>query len=136
MNPQFTDAFFQQALDEGLLTLRGFQEEGRLDAVMGYFSRNGIMTQPLFGYDTSLPQERALYRLLSMQVVYEGLNNEMLVNASAGVGAFKKMRGGVPIPEYNAVYERHLPKRRRWRWALLQHLLDRVAMPLLQKYEL
>lgn len=157
-NPQFTEAFFRLALERGLFTFKAFVleskkneapnssltpesrpltplfSEGRIDAVMGYFCRNGIMTQPIFGYDTHLPQSLGLYRLLSTQVVLEGQHRQLLVNCSGGVGHFKRLRGSRPALEYNAVYSRHLPQKERLPWLALQQVLDRVAVPVIQHY--
>lgn len=132
-NPRFTTAFLRRALAEQLLTVKAFEIDGRIDAVLGYVRRNGVMTQPLFGYDTGLPQGLGLYRLLSHQVLLEARANGCRVNASAGVGAFKRLRGGVPALEYNAVYDRHLPRARRAPWRLLRAVLERVGVPLIQK---
>lgn len=131
-NPQFTESFVALALDEGLLALRGFEREGRLDAVLGYVRRNGVITPPLFGYDTSLPQSLGLYRLLSAQVTQEAERQGALVHFSAGVGHFKRLRGARAATEYNALFDGHLPPHRRRPWRLLQALLDRVALPLIQ----
>jgi hypothetical protein len=40
------------ALERQLLTLWALVREGCIDGVVGYFVRNGVMTQPFFGYDT------------------------------------------------------------------------------------
>lgn len=138
-NPQFTEEFFRLALQNRLLVFKAFRasaypKTGDIDAVLGYFSRNGIMTQPVFGYDTQLPQELGLYRLLSTQVLLDGIEQQRLINCSAGVGEFKRLRGGQPALEYNAVYLRHLPMRQQWPWRLLKSLLDGVAVPVIQKY--
>lgn len=136
LNPQFSEAFVALAHQKKLLTFKAFALDGRIDAVLGYFQRGGKMTAPFFGYDRSLPQRLGLYRLLSTQVVLEGQAQGLLINVSAGVGQFKKVRGAVPVMEYNMVYDRHLPPARRRRWALLQLVLDRLAGPIIQKYEL
>jgi len=102
--------------------------------VMGYFVRNGVMTQPFFGYDTTLPQKIGLYRLLTMVTLLEGMEHGLMVHASAGVGPFKKLRGGMPVIEYNAVYDRHLPLGRRLPWSVLKVLSDKIAIPVFQKY--
>lgn len=138
-NPHFTEEFFRLALENRLLTFKAFraepyQKSGDIDAVLGYFNRNGIMTQPVFGYDTQLPQELGLYRLLSTQVLLDGIEHQRLINCSAGVGEFKRLRGGQPALEYNAVYLRHLPARQQWPWRLLKALLNGVAVPMIQKY--
>lgn len=111
-----------------------YQKSGDIDAVLGYFSRNGIMTQPVFGYDTDKPQKLGLYRLLSLRVLEEGRRLGLRVNASGGVGDFKRLRGGVATLEYNAVYQRHLPPARQRPWRRLKRLLDAVAVPVIQKY--
>ena len=133
-NPQFTEAFFRLALNQNLLIFKAFEIEGRIDAVMGYFRRNGIMTQPIFGYDTHLPQSLGLYRLLSTQVLLEGEKLQLLINCSGGVGNFKRLRGGRPVLEYNAVYGRHLPQKERLPWLALQQVLNTVAVPIIQHY--
>ena len=101
---------------------------------MGYFVRNGALTAPLFGYDTRLPQRTALYRMLSVLLIREAAERGVIVHASAGVGPFKKLRGGIPVIEYNAVYHRHLPAHRRRPWSLLKVLSDKLAIPIFQKY--
>lgn len=133
-NPQFTVEFLRQARDQGWLVLRGLRRAGRLNGVMGFFMRHGVMTQPLFGYDTRLPLTEKLYQMLSLLTLQEGLARGLIVHASGGVGPFKKLRGGQPFIEYNAVYYQHLPRARRRPWKLLQ-AISRVAIPLFQKNE-
>ena len=160
-NPQFTDDFFRLALNNRLLvfktyqapasaagrgagrvsphntprkTQQPYQKLGDIDAVLGYFMRNGIRTQPIFGYDTGKPPKAGLYRLLSLHVLEEAHRLGLRVNASGGVGDFKRLRGGVASLEYNAVYLDHLPARRQRPWRWLKRLLDTVAVPIIQKY--
>jgi hypothetical protein len=92
-----------------------------------------VQTQPLFGYNTALPQDAGLYRLLSTQTLLEGAANRRLIHASAGVGPFKRLRGGVGAIEYNLVYDRHLPAGRRRPWRFLEWLSHRVVIPLVVK---
>ncbi|MBE0683080.1 MAG: GNAT family N-acetyltransferase, partial [Anaerolineales bacterium] len=92
-NPQLTFEFLKLARDENILHMYGLKKDGLLNAVMGFFVRNGAMTQPLFGYDTSLPMEEGLYRLLTLITLQEGVKRGLLVHASGGVGKFKKVRG-------------------------------------------
>ncbi len=126
-NPQFTFEFLKLARDEEVLYLRALRRAGRVNGVMGFFIRNGSMTQPLFGYDTSLPQEEGLYRLLTLITLQEGLQRNLLVHASGGVGKFKKIRGGRSVIEYNAVFAKHLPRKRQMPWKLLKKIGDIVA---------
>lgn len=131
-NPQFTQAFLRLARDAGILHLRALRRGERIDGVMGFFVRNGLMTQPLFGYDTRLPMDEGLYRLLTLITLQEGLERNLLVHASGGVGKFKKMRGGKSVIEYNAVYDQHLPVHRRLPWRILQGISG-AAIPIFQK---
>ncbi len=133
-NPQFTFEFMKLVRDNGILHLRALKRDGKINAVMGFFIRNGAMTQPLFGYDTSLPQEEGLYRLLTLITLQEGLQRNLLVHASGGVGKFKKVRGGKSGIEYNAVYHRHLPAWRQRPWKLIK-AISKYAIPYFQKMD-
>jgi hypothetical protein len=136
LNPQFTEQFVSLALQKRLLTFKVFAKDGQVAAVLGYYQRNGVMTTPFFGYDRQLPLTAGLYRLLSMQVLLEGQAQGLLINASAGVGQFKRVRGAIPVVEYNMVDDRGLPAGQRQRWSILKLVLDYLAGPLIQKYEL
>lgn len=135
-NPDFTERFFAHALATGSLYLIGLRKEGRFDGVLGYFWRAGVMTTPLFGYDTSLPQELGLYRMISALLAQEVERRGLLLHASSGAASFKRLRGARPAIEYSAVYDRHLPAHRRLPWALLEEVLTRVAVPLIQRMKL
>jgi len=131
-NPQFTFEFMKLARDNEILHLRALRRDGQINAVMGFFIRNGAMTQPLFGYDTSLPQAEGLYRLLTLITLQEGLQRNLLVHASGGVGKFKRVRGGKSVIEYNAVHHKHLPTWRRRPWKLIK-AISKYAIPYFQK---
>jgi hypothetical protein len=131
-NPQFTFDFLKLARDAETLDLYGLKKDGQLNAIMGFFIRNGAMTQPLFGYDTSLPMEEGLYRLLTLVTLQEGVKRGLLVHASGGVGKFKKVRGGESVTEYNAVFTKHLSLRRRLPWKLIK-LISKAAIPYFKK---
>ena len=133
-NPQFTFEFLKLARDHETLHMYGLKKDGKLNAIMGFFVRNGAMTQPLFGYDTSLPLEEGLYRLLTLVTLQEGVKRGLLVHASGGVGKFKKVRGGESVTEYNAVYTKHLPKRRQLPWKLIGKISD-AMIPYFKKMD-
>ncbi|MBC7879353.1 MAG: GNAT family N-acetyltransferase [Anaerolineales bacterium] len=133
-NPQFTFEFMKLARDEEILHLRALKRDGKINAVMGFFIRNGAMTQPLFGYDTSISQEEGLYRLLTLITLQEGIKRNLLVHASGGVGKFKKVRGGKSVIEYNAVYYQHLPVKRHRPWQLIK-AISKYAIPYFQKMD-
>ncbi|MDP1548513.1 MAG: GNAT family N-acetyltransferase [Anaerolineales bacterium] len=133
-NPQFTFEFLKLARDENILHIYGLKQGEQLNAIMGFFVRNGVMTQPLFGYDTSLPLDEGLYRLLTLVTLQDGVKRGLLVHASGGVGKFKKVRGGESVTEYNAVYTQHLPKRRQMPWKLIRKVSD-AAIPYFKKMD-
>jgi len=133
-NPQFTFDFMKLARDAGTLHLRALKQDGKINGVIGYFIRNGAMTLPLLGYDTSLPKEKGLYRLLTQLKIQEGLRRNLLIHSSSGVGKFKKGRGAQSAIEYNAVYSSHLPKWRQMPWKLIKVITKYVA-PYFQKME-
>src|SRR6202022_2402098 len=122
--------FIRLALAERLLTIKALARDGRIDAALGYCGRRGYITAPLFGYDTQLPRELGLYRLLTSLTSLEALEHGWTVPFSAGVGRFKRLRGVFAVIEYNAVYDGHLPASRRRPWRLLQAVTDRVAIPI------
>ncbi|PYE49725.1 acetyltransferase (GNAT) family protein [Paenibacillus barcinonensis] len=135
-NPQFNERFIAAARTNGSLRIYGLRQQGRLDAVMGYFCRNGMMTTPLFGYDTDIPQSVGLYRMLSACLLEQARDNGVLLHESAGAAQFKRNRGAEADFEYSAVYDRHLPLHRRWYWALLDQLLNRIGVPLMRRMKL
>jgi hypothetical protein len=133
-NPQFTPDFIRLALAERLLTIKALARDGRIDAALGYVTRGRYITAPLFGYATALPKQLGLYRMLTALTSLDALASGQAVHFSAGVGPFKRLRGGQAAIEYNAVYTRHLPAGRRRPWRFLQVLMDRLAIPIIQKY--
>ncbi|MCD1258476.1 GNAT family N-acetyltransferase [Paenibacillus athensensis] len=137
-NPQFTERFLRQALREQTLRLHALRcrKSGRIDAVLGCYTRGGIMTTPVFGYDTSLPQELGLYRMLSAELLRLAAAGPYLLHESSGAAEFKRNRGAFADIEYLAVYDRHLPLRRRLVWSLLEGVLNTLGVPLMKKRKL
>ncbi|QGQ99650.1 GNAT family N-acetyltransferase [Paenibacillus psychroresistens] len=135
-NPQFTEAFMQLALQEKILQLYVLRKHNQIDAVLGFFIRNGAMTTPLFGYDTSLPQELGLYRMLSAVLLSIAEQKQILLHESSGAAQFKRNRGARGDIEYSIVFDSHLPLHRRWSWSFLEKLLTKFGIPLLEKYKL
>ncbi|MEI2398965.1 GNAT family N-acetyltransferase [Paenibacillus phytohabitans] len=137
-NPQFTEAFIALALERGTLQIYGLrhEQEGRLDAVLGFYERDGAMTAPLFGYDTALPQSVGLYRMLSAVLIGLAGSRGLLLHESSGVGQFKRNRGAVAAIEFSAVYDRGTSWLNRCGWSFLELLLRRIGMPLIQKLKL
>ncbi|MBI5354599.1 MAG: GNAT family N-acetyltransferase [Chloroflexi bacterium] len=133
-NPQFTEDFLRLARDEQWLKIKTIRKDGKLNAIMGYFSRNGVMTPPLFGYDTSLPAEYALYRHLTVMTMREAKEQNLILHDSAGVGKFKKKRGGKSVIEYNAVFTKHLSRSRQRPWKFIRKISE-YAVPYFKKMD-
>src|SRR5262249_2140198 len=81
-NPRFTEEFFRAALNLGWLELQALRCGGRLDGVLGFVVRNGIMTTPLIGYDRSLPADIGLYRLISLRLIEEAQRRGLILHQS------------------------------------------------------
>ncbi len=137
LNPQFTSKFIVLAMKNKLLNIKVLvNTAGRIDAVLGTFIRNGVMTTPLYGYDTRLPVKLGLYRMLSTILTTEARSRQVLLNRSSGAAQFKRLRSADPAIEYSAVFDEHLPRLRRIPWIGLEQLINRVGKTLLEKYEL
>ena len=112
------------------------QKDGQVDALMGYFTRNGVMTSPLFGYDTEKPQSTGLYRMIATLLALEAKDKQHLLNHSAGAGSFKKLRRAEEVIEYMAVYNKHLSFFRRIPWAILRRTMNSIGVPFMKHYQL
>jgi hypothetical protein len=133
LNPQYTERFVEEALQGGLLEFRGLRHSsGRLDGVFACFSRGEVTSTPFIGYDTTLPAELGLYRLLVALLLQRVAGDKVLLNYSSGAGEFKRRRGGEPAIEWNAVYVRHLPWHRRAAYRLLQFSANRFGRRFLE----
>lgn len=135
-NPQFNKEFIKLGINQGLFNVLCVKKDNSIDAFYGYFKRNGFMTAPLFGYKIDLPKERGLYRILSSKLYCESQDNNITLHLSSGAASFKRNRGGFAVIEYNAVYLKHLPFYRRLGWIVLENLINKIAISLLNKYKL
>ncbi|WP_163568488.1 GNAT family N-acetyltransferase [Fodinicola feengrottensis] len=135
-NPQFNEHFVRETLARGTITYITLTRDDRIDGVLGYFVRDGVMTTPIFGYDTALPQQTGLYRMLGGILYDLAAQKGWLLNDSSGAAEFKRLRGAVPELEYRAVHVRHLRWRQRFGWVTLCFLFSKIAVPLARRYEL
>lgn len=136
-NPRYRTDFFRRWHEAGLLELQGFRDaSGVLQAVVGTFSHDGVLTAPIVGYNTGLPQSLGLYRLLMASVLQRAMQRGWSVNLSAGAAHFKRLRGGRAEIEYSAVLDDHLDTRHRLTLSALRQLAHRVGIPLMRKFQL
>lgn len=137
LNPQFSADWLRAGQRDGWLELSALRgPEGRIDAVLGWFSNTHILTAPVVGYDTALPQKLGLYRLITRLCLQEAVKRRCLLNFSSGAAHFKRLRGGAPEIEYSLVYVRHLPPARRRVWHALSRLLHGVGVPVMRRFKL
>jgi hypothetical protein len=136
LNPQYSTEFIAAAHRGGLIDFYGLRRNGQLDGAIGFFDAGEVMTAPIVGYDTALPQVVGLYRRLMAIGMRRARQRRMLFNMSAGAAGFKRNRGAVPAIEYAAVYTRHLPVNQRIACWIVQAVLERVGQTLLTKFEL
>ena len=137
LNPQYTARWLACGHRDGWLKLAALRDpEGRIDGVVGWFATSDVLTAPIVGYDTSLPQKTGLYRLLTAMCLREATERRVLLNFSAGASHFKRMRGGVPCIEYSAIYVRHLSATRRRAWRITRGVLQGVGVPIMKALKL
>jgi glutathione synthase/RimK-type ligase-like ATP-grasp enzyme len=135
-NPQFTPKFLELGLNTGWLEVFVLERDGRTDGALGFYQRDDALTTPIVGYDTRLPLEAGLYRMLTAFLLLEAERRGLQVHASSGVAKFKRSRGASSAIEYTAVFTRHLPWHRRFLWATLEFLMRRVAIVLISRFGL
>ncbi|BAZ37230.1 hypothetical protein NIES4101_31510 [Calothrix sp. NIES-4101] len=135
-NPQFTENFIELVLKNPIWQFQALKKAGRIDGVIGFYIVNGMMTTPILGYDTSLPQQLGLYRMLSVLLTIEASKKGLILHQSSGAAEFKRFRGFIGNIEYSAVYHHHLPLQRKLIWLFLELLVNQIAVPLMKKYRL
>ncbi len=138
LNPRYTSAYLSEMHLTGVIRLRGLRDpaDGRLVAVTGLFENGRTLTQPIVGYDTSRPLREGLYRMVMAMAQDHARREGLFFNMSAGAAAFKRHRQAHPVIEYTAVYAGHLSGRRRRAIAIMEEVLTRIGIPLLQRFEL
>ncbi len=135
-NPQFSEEYIELCHKNNLLNFKLLSKDNKINAVLGYYKRNNIMTTPIFGYDTTLPKNEGLYRMLSAQLVLESEQNGCTINMSSGASKFKIYRGAIPSIEYSALYYSHLPFYRKSGYRLLLFVINKIAIPLIKSQKL
>lgn len=137
LNPHYTARYIAEMHRCGIIRLAGLRRPGgELVAVTGLFENGITLTQPIVGYDTSLPVGEGLYRMMMAMAQDHATARGLFFNMSAGAAGFKRRRGAVAAIEFNAVFAGHLPRRRRVAIRVMETVLALVGIPLLRRFEL
>lgn len=134
ISPQLTKKYVKLLVDENVLKFKTLKKNNSIDGIVGYYSAYGTMNSPFFGYDTNLPQQIGLYRLLSTVLSLEAKNGEELFHQSSGASFYKSVRRATPDIEYNAVYTKHLSLSRRFYWKTLKVIMNDFGIYWMKKY--
>lgn len=137
LNPHYKSQWMQQGQREGWLEFRALRNpDGRIDGALGWFTSSAVISAPIVGYDTALPQRTGLYRQLTRLCLQEAVERRQVLNFSSGAAEFKRLRGGQPQIEYSLIYIAHLSWGRRLVWTMLSRLLHGIGVPMMRKLKL
>ncbi|WP_339531265.1 MULTISPECIES: hypothetical protein [unclassified Pseudomonas] len=137
LNPHYSAQWMQRGQHEGWLELRALRSpEGRIDGALGWFANSAMISTPIVGYDTALPQRAGLYRQLTRLCLQEAVERRQVLNFSSGAAEFKRLRGGQPQIEYSLIHVAHLSWGRRLVWTVLSRLLHGIGVPMMRNLKL
>jgi hypothetical protein len=133
LNPAFTPDFIRLTHETGILRYRGARDpRGALSAVAAALDDGEVLCPQLVAYDRSRPRSDGLYRTAMALSVLMACEAGMRLNWSAGAGNFKLTRGGRPVVEYTAFFDRHLSTPRRLALAALDRAVRLFVAPFVQ----
>ncbi|MDZ7630709.1 MAG: hypothetical protein U5K74_04920 [Gemmatimonadaceae bacterium] len=127
LNPDFSPSWLAYGMAAGALTGEGLVHDGRLVAAYLSYTVNDVMTNPVFGYDTTFPQALGLYRRLSLLTMQCARRRALRIHASSGAPGFKASRGGVATVEYHAVDLRTVRGTQLAAWQLTRRIAAMIG---------
>lgn len=137
LNPHYSAQWMQRGQREGWLDVRALRSpDGRIDGALAWFANAAVLSTPIVGYDTALPQRAGLYRQLTRLCLQEAVERCQVLNFSSGAAEFKRLRGGQPQIEYSLIHVAHLSWGRRLVWTALSRLLHGIGVPMMRKLKL
>lgn len=135
LNPQMNSKFLKLLLQHQMLELSILKKGSDIDAVVGYYFQDGVMTSPFLGYNVHLPQQLGLYRMTSTMLTNAAREKKAIFHLSSGASNFKKIRKGEANLEYMAVYHQHLPFLRKLPWTILQAIINTIGILYMKCYK-
>ncbi len=136
-NPKFTNEFAKLLEHKNLLKFFALKDTDYTTVgVLGYFIRQGVMTAPMVGYDFTYDKSAGLYRQLTIKMFLDAKKHGYILNASSGVGQFKRNRGAERFWEYRVIYTKTINKYRRLIFKILQTVISKIGVPMMDKMKL
>jgi len=124
-NPKFSAKYIQKSYESGFCELYAYKKDSEIIAFIAILEMEGVISTHMLGYDTALPQELGLYRLLCAKLHSIANDRGLDINFSSGAGGFKSARGGEAVLEYTAVYTKVLPFYKRVIFEFLSRILNK-----------
>ena len=124
-NPKFSAKYIQKSYENKFCELYAYKKDTEIIAFIAILEMEGVISTHMLGYDTALPQELGLYRLLCAKLHFIANERELDINFSSGAGGFKSARGGDALLEYTAIYTKPLPFYKKIILKLLASFLDK-----------
>jgi hypothetical protein len=134
ISPQLNEKFLKLLVDNQIFKFKTLKKNNQIDGIVGYYSAYGVMMSPFFGYDTKVPQQVGLYRLLSTILSLQAKLTGELFHQSSGASFYKSVRKAKSDIEYIAVYEKHLKLHRRFYWKALKFIMNYFGIYWMKKY--
>ncbi|MEO9515573.1 MAG: hypothetical protein ABJG55_07570 [Paracoccaceae bacterium] len=137
INPVYTPRFVKLTHSIGMiryLVLR--DKDGQIQGFGGMHQNGRHGTMPLIGYNTHMERSLGLYRLVCHAGSLYAARHGLEFNMSSGAAQYKMTRGATAEMEFTAFYIRHLPFHRRAPFAVLRLIGNKIAIPLLKRYQL
>jgi hypothetical protein len=137
LNSAYTPDYMRLCHTQGIMRFVGLRNpSGRLDAISGILTVGGAIPTPFAGYDTSLDRRIGLYRMISALIFEVAIAEGWKINLGSGAAGFKRNRGGQPIMDFGAIYDRHLSRGRRLALSALAWPANVVGAPLMRRLQL
>lgn len=117
-SPQYTEKYVRLALTSKALSFALLKKQEQIYGVSAFLKKDDFLLVPFFGYDTTLPTDEGIYRMLSSSIISKSKACNLVSHQGSGAATFKKWRGCIEEQEYVAIYDHHLPFLRRAFWSI------------------